>query len=84
MVEYEYLFCTNLRAKLKEKIRGGIFVKVNVNDNLIVKIERNDGSNFDVLFTDFSNRLIHGFSTDHAAYEVQKKYRNFVMKQFFK
>ena len=29
MTDYEYLFSTNLHAKLKEKIRGGIFVKVN-------------------------------------------------------
>lgn len=84
MVEYEYLFCTNLHSKLKEKIRGGIFIKVNEKDSLIVKIERKDGNNFDISFTDFSNRLTHGFSTDYAAYEVQKKYRYFVMKQFFK
>lgn len=29
MTDYEYLFSTNLHAKLKEKIQGGIFVKVN-------------------------------------------------------
>ena len=75
MTDYEYLFSTNLHAKLKERIQGGIFVKVNENDSLIVKIERKDGNNFDISFTDFSNRLIHGFSTDYAAYEVQKKSR---------
>ena len=84
MTDYEYLFSTNLHTKLKEKIRGGIFVKVNEKDSLIVKIERRDGNNFDISFTDFSNRLIYGFSTDYAAYEVYKKYRDFVMKQFFK
>ena len=84
MTDYEYLFSTNLHAKLKEKIRGGIFVKVNEKDSLIVKIERKDGNDFDISFTDFSNRLIYGFLTDYAAYEVQKKYRDFVMKQFFK
>ena len=46
MTDYEYLFSTNLHAKLKEKIRGGIFVKVNEKDSLIVKIERKDGNNF--------------------------------------
>lgn len=35
-------------------------------------------------FTDFSNRMLNGFSTDYAAYEVTKKYQKFVMKQFFK
>lgn len=84
MTDYEYLFSTNLHAKLKERIHGGIYVKVNDNDSLVVKIMRNDGNNFDVSFTDFSNKFLNGFTTDYAAYEVQKKYRDFVMKQFFK
>ena len=41
-------------------------------------------NNFDMSFTDFSNRMLNGFSTDYAAYEVTKKYQKFVMKQFFK
>ena len=84
MTDYEYLFSTNLHAKLKERIQGGIYVKVNDNDSLVVKIMRNDGNNFDVSFTDFSNKFLNGFTTDYAAYEVQRKYRDFVMKQFFK
>lgn len=83
MTDYEYLFSTILHAKLKEKIRGGIFVKVNEKDSLIVKIERKDGNNFDISFTDFSNRLIYGFSTDYAAYEVQKKISRFCYETIF-
>lgn len=84
MTDYEYLFSTNLHAKLKERIQGGIFVKVNENDSLVIKITRRDENNFDMSFTDFSNRMLNGFSTDYAAYEVTKKYQKFVMKQFFK
>lgn len=84
MTDYEHLFSMNLHAKLKEKIQGGIFVKVNENDSLVVAIKRKDGNNFDMSFTDFSNRMLNGFSTDYAAYEVTKKYQKFVMKQFFK
>lgn len=84
MTDYEYLFSMNLQAKLKEKIQGAIYVKVNKNDSLVIKITRRDENNFDMSFTDFSNRMLNGFSTDYAAYEVQKKYQKFVMKQFFK
>lgn len=84
MTDYEYLFSTNLHAKLKERIQGGIFVKVNENDSLVIKITRRDENNFDMSFTDFSNRMLNGFSTDYAAYEATKKYQKFVMKQFFK
>ena len=88
MTDYEYLFSMNLQAKLKEKIQGAIYVKVNVkvneNDSLVIKITRRDENNFDMSFTDFSNKFLNGFSTDYAAYEVTKKYQKFVMKQFFK
>ena len=40
MTDYEYLFSTNLHAKLKERIQGGIFVKINENDSLVVAIKR--------------------------------------------
>ena len=30
VTDYEYLFSMNLQAKLKEKIQGAIYVKVNV------------------------------------------------------
>ena len=50
----------------------------------LLPLKEKDGNNFDMSFTDFSNRILNGFSTDYAAYEVQKKYQKFVMKQFFK
>ena len=76
MTDYEYLFSSNLCTKLREEIRGSVFVKVNENDSLVIKIRRKDGNNFDISFTDFSNRMLNGFSTDYAAYEVQKNIRN--------
>lgn len=70
--------------KLKGVIKGGIFVKVNENDSLVVEIKRKDGNNFGVSFTDFSNRILNGFTTEYAVYEVTRKYRKYVMEQFFK
>lgn len=84
MADYEYLFCTTLHGRLREKIRGGIFVKVNDNDSLVVEINRRDGNNFSISFTDFSNKILNGFTSEYAAYEVCKKYGNFVMGQFFR
>lgn len=84
MLDYEYLFTTNLHSKLKGTIKGSIFVKVNENDSLIVEIKRRDGNNFGVSFTDFSNRIVNGFTTEYAVYEVVRKYKKFVMSQFFK
>ena len=84
MQDYEYLFSMNLHAKLKEKIMGAIYVKVTEDDRLVVRIDRRDCNNFEMSFGDFSNRVLHSFTTELAAYEVMKKYREFVLKQFFK
>lgn len=51
---------------------------------MVIKITRRDNNNFETSFTDFSGRMLNGFTTDYAAYEVTKKYREFVMRQFFK
>lgn len=79
VTDYEYLFSMNLQAKLKEKIQGAIYVKVNENDSLVIKVTRRDMS-----FTDFANRMLNGLTTDYTAYEVVQKYKKFVMTQFFK
>lgn len=50
----------------------------------LLKSKRKDGNNFGVSFTDFSNRILNGFTTEHAVYEVTRKYRKYVMEQFFK
>lgn len=53
MLDYECLFSNHLYEKLKGVIKGGIFVKVNENDSLVVEIKRKDGNNFGVSFTGF-------------------------------
>lgn len=84
MLDYEYLFSTALSSKLKERIQGRIYVEVIWDDVLIVKIKRQDGNNFKYRFENFSKRVLNGFTTDYAAYEVENEYRRFVLKQFFK
>ena len=76
VTDYEYLFSMNLQAKLKEKIQGAIYVKVNENDSLVIKVTRRDGNNFDM---SFANRMLNGLTTDYTAYEVVQKYKKFVM-----
>lgn len=72
VTDYEYLFSMNLQAKLKEKIQGAIYVKVNENDSLVIKVTRRDGNNFDMSFTDFANRMLNGLTTDYTAYNDLK------------
>ena len=81
---YEYLFETNLHARLKEKIIGKIFVKVTRDDALLVKIESFGGLNFSTTIDGFSDRILNGYSTEYAAYEIVSQYRKFVIHKFIK
>ena len=86
--DYEYLFQTNLHAKIREKVIGKVigkvFVKVNQDDVLVVKIESFGNLKFETSIDDFSKRILNGYSTDYAAYEIVKRYKSYIMKRYFK
>lgn len=85
MRDYEYLFATSLQQKLKEKIVGKVFVKVNPNDELYIKVERREeGVMYEEVLDDFSQKFINGLSTDYTAYEVLRRYKLSLMKRYFK
>lgn len=77
--DYKKLFAMNLQQKLKTKIIGKIFVKVIQDDKLYVQIERDAGQTFKLFLDNFSERILNGWSTDYAVYEVMSEYRKFVI-----
>ena len=82
MKDYECLFVTTLHGKLKEKINAAIYVAVK-DDTLVIDIKK-DGIIYTGRIVDnFSERIMHGYSTDYAMYEVIKDYRAFINKIFF-
>lgn len=85
MSEYEYLFSLALHEKLKEKIKGKIYVEVNSNDEICVTISNELYPNgYRMVRSDFSNRLIHGLTADYEAYKFGKIFKTNVMKKLFK
>lgn len=84
MSNYEYVFVTNLHEKLKEQIRGRIFVKVVSDDRLYVFIQRDVADKaFNLYINNFSDRILNGWFTDYAAYEIGQDYKKFIMKKYF-
>lgn len=79
----EYLFETTLHQKLKGKVVGKVFVKVTRNDELLVKIESYGNLKFSLTFDNFSERIINGWSTDYAEYEILKQYKSFILGKYF-
>lgn len=83
-MDYERLFTDALFSALKEKIKGGIFVRVYSNDTLVVKISHHDNDpNFEMKFDNFSQKILHGWSTSYAAYEIVSAYKKHVLRNYF-
>lgn len=84
MRDYDYVFTTMLHEKLKEKVIASVFCRVMPGDELYVKIESSGDLIFTITFENFSNKLLKGWTTDHAVYEIMKKYKSFILGRFFK
>lgn len=84
MQDYEYLFSTELHKRLKEKVKGKVWVKI-YHDELHVNIIPNEnGELYEFVMTDMSSRILNGLSTSYIVYDILKDYRNYVNKQYFK
>ena len=85
MVDYEYLFATNLHQKLKEIVKGKVFCVIK-DDHLYVSIETKEIGKYEYTINNsFADDLIHGqISTDNVAEVVVRDYRNYVIRQFLK
>ena len=83
MFDYEYLFAMSLHARLKENVVGRVYITVTKKDELYVRIESYGGLIFDWSVGDFSTRILNGYTSEYASYDVMKKYKKFIMKKYF-
>ena len=84
MQDYEYLFSKELHRRLKEKVKGKVWVKA-YRDELHVTITAFEGElEYEFVEDDLSNKILNGFSSDYAVYTIMKDYHKFVNEIFFK
>lgn len=83
MMDYEYLFSMNLHQKLREKVIGKVFCRVNDENELYVKIESLGDLKFSTTIDNFSERVLNGYSTEYAVYEIMSKYEKFIHNKYF-
>lgn len=80
--ECEQLFSMAVQQKLKRKIIAKIFVKVTLNDELLVVIRREDDNEeleFKLFISNFSEKCLNGLTSDYVVYDVMSKYKQFLM-----
>lgn len=80
---YRQVFVTALHEKLKAKIKGGILVKVDRNDVLIVEIFRDHELDYQYTLDNFSTRFLYGLNSEYIAYEVVTGYKKRVLAKHF-
>ena len=85
MVDYEYLFATNLHQKQKEIVKGKVFCAIK-DDHLYVSIETKEIGKYEYTMNNsFSDDLINGrISTDNVVDIVAREYRSYVIQHFLK
>lgn len=83
MENYIRVFKNLLHVKLKERIIGGIVVKVSYNDELIIEIYREHELDYYKL-DDFSTRLLLGLTTEYVVYEVSAGYKKHILAKYFR
>lgn len=85
MRDYEYLFAMNVQQKLKDMVKARVYCKINPEDELYVEIEdRDSGIGYYCAIPGFSQKMLNGYTSEYAAYEVVKAYKNHIIKRFFK
>lgn len=84
MQDYEYLFSTELHKRLKEKVKGKVWVKIYHDELHVNIIPDENGELYEFVMTDIASRILNGLSTSYIVYDILKDYRNYVNKQYFK
>lgn len=83
MMDYEYLFSMNLHQKLRERVIGKVYCEVNEENELYIKIKSLGDLKFSMTINNFSERILNGYSTEYAVYEIMSKYERFVHNRYF-
>nr|DAH91901.1 MAG TPA: hypothetical protein [Caudoviricetes sp.] len=86
MCEYEIIFCKALHGKLREKVRGKIWVGVDDNNRLFVSITQREINTQVRIITEnpFSDLIVNGYSVEDACNDVVIRYRRIILSHSFK
>lgn len=95
MADYEKIFSTELHKKLKEKVKGKVFVEIKHNKLYVEITKINECSNhvryisstdptYKYVMDNVAELILNGLSASYLAYSMLKEYRKFVNNQYFK
>lgn len=78
MKKYDFIICMNLHKKLKEKIKGSVFIGID-NGQMSININGARG----IKYRSYINELPGRNDIERYAEYIEKDYRNFINEKFF-
>lgn len=78
MEKYDFIKCMNLHKKLKDRIKGGIFISID-NDQMSININGSRG----IKYRSFINDIPKYMDVDKYADSIEEDYRQFIYEKFF-
>lgn len=82
MQDYEYISVKALHEKLKEKINASIYVTIEEDDTLFVRI-RQGHVQYKKYFNDITYELLGGSFAEKFCDAIVKDYKKFVLSKYF-
>lgn len=78
MEKYDFIKCMNLHKKLKDKIKGNIFISINENNIMIININGPHRLRYRSVINDIPKDI----SIDKLADKIECDYKNFIMETY--
>lgn len=79
MEKYDFIKCMNLHKKLKEKIKGNIFISLDKNSNFLININGPKRLMYRCNIEDMSKNA----SIDQIAEKIEEDYKNYILEKYF-
>lgn len=78
MEKYDFIKCMNLHKKLKDKIKGGIFISIE-SGQMAININAGKG----IRYRSYINQLPGKNDIDKYADYIERDYRKFIEEKYF-
>lgn len=82
MLNYGKVFAAALHERLKEQIVAHIYVTYDENDQIYINIKSYDDVDYRMRITELSEKVVRGYSSEYACYEIVKDFRKYINEKF--
>lgn len=79
MEKYDFIKCMNLHKKLKDRIKGNIFISIDEHNTMIININ----GPHRLRYRSNINNIPKDISVDKLVDEIESDYKKFIVEEYF-